>query len=475
MNPTKTTKTAGATAPAKLAVVYVRISKWRDNETSTQTQMEECKRYAAAKGWVIPEGFVLTDEGRSAYKKGKRPGFDKAMSLVETGQAQALIVWKLSRFMRSATEFVKAYDRIREAGAEFVSVTEAFDTSTVLGRLGLNIMASIAEMESEIKSDNAKTWHEYRRNLKGEDGTVAALPNGGGTAFGYTRLGPDGKPIKNTLLVVEANAQIVRDMYALAIETRGNLTAVARAFANVEGTPKDPAGIRWLLRNPVYVAKRLSQDKTELVQGCWPAIVDEEVWQEVTEMLADPNRKTVGNGNGNDAPAHMLTSFIFCGRDGCGSRMVSKWYKERPRYLCRECGNVIVEALADEEVVRDLLARLDRKAWQALKLNGRTATPAAQAQLDGELATLKRMYDANEIGFDEWVEMRKAINATFEQASTRKAVKLPDVEDLRKAWPAFTLKQQRMVVGAALERVTVSDSQGQTLRGADRVLVHYTA
>ena len=68
------------------AVVYVSISKDREGETSTTTQREEATAYAESKGWTVVE--VCEDQGRSAYhNKARRPGFDRAMTLIERGAA----------------------------------------------------------------------------------------------------------------------------------------------------------------------------------------------------------------------------------------------------------------------------------------------------------------------------------------------------------------------------------------------------
>lgn len=439
-------------------VIYVRISKWRDNETSTKTQEAECRRWAEAHGYTVLA--VLFDEGISAYNGSNRPGLDKAMQLVMSGAAQALVVWKLSRFMRNASEFMKQWQKIDEAGGQFISITESFDTSTAVGRMVLTIMAGIAEMESEIKSDNALSWHEHRRNVKADDGQVAALPNGGKRPYGYERS-------RNMLTEIPSEAKHVRSFYAMALETKGNLTAIARESSKIAGAPKEQAGMRWLLRNPAYIGKR-GTPEGELVNGCWEGIVDEEIWLEVVELLADPNRKS--NTVGNDY-RHLLSGFLFC--NVCGSRMYPKFHPKGNRYLCRQCNNSINEVMADDAVSTDVLARLDRKAWNELRMAGRTASPAVQAKFEERLATLKRMHDSEEISFEEWVEMRKDVNASLERAATRKAVELPTVDDLHKAWPHFTAKQKRMVIGACLDRVELHANGPE--RHGERIHLHYSA
>src|SRR4051794_32075589 len=106
---------AKQTGQTRRAVIYVRISKDRDNETSTTTQRAEAEQYAKRKGWTVVA--VEKDEGRSAFKaNSKRPGFDRAMNMIETGAAEILIVWRLDRFARGIVSFWDSWRRIDAAG-----------------------------------------------------------------------------------------------------------------------------------------------------------------------------------------------------------------------------------------------------------------------------------------------------------------------------------------------------------------------
>ena len=68
-------------------------------------------------------------------------------------------------------------------GAEFVIVTEQFDTSTPMGQAMLTIVGALAQMESAQKSERATEWHRHRR----VSGAVPAGP----AALGYRSRGPN--------------------------------------------------------------------------------------------------------------------------------------------------------------------------------------------------------------------------------------------------------------------------------------------
>ena len=89
------------------AVGYVRISKDRDEETSTETQEQSIRAYCTAHGWEVVD--VLVEPGRSAYKasRSNRPKFRKARELIDTGAATALVVWKIDRACRDAEDTLR--------------------------------------------------------------------------------------------------------------------------------------------------------------------------------------------------------------------------------------------------------------------------------------------------------------------------------------------------------------------------------
>ena len=116
---------------AHRAVIYVRISKDRTEETSTTTQEAICREYAERHGWEFvgrsrprPIGIQTGFEGA---------GLDRAMRLLRTGAADVLVVWRLDRFVRSVAHFGKLWPELDAAKASFASVTEGFDTTTAMG------------------------------------------------------------------------------------------------------------------------------------------------------------------------------------------------------------------------------------------------------------------------------------------------------------------------------------------------------
>ena len=63
---------------------------------------------------------------------------------------QTVVVFKLDRAFRSVKDMHDTLSAWEAVGVSFRSVREQFDTSTAMGRLLLNLLASIAEFELEM-------------------------------------------------------------------------------------------------------------------------------------------------------------------------------------------------------------------------------------------------------------------------------------------------------------------------------------
>ncbi len=60
-----------------------------------------------------------------------------------------VVVYKVDRLTRSLTDFAKIVEVFDARGASFVSVTQAFNTTTSMGQLTLNVLLSFAQFERE--------------------------------------------------------------------------------------------------------------------------------------------------------------------------------------------------------------------------------------------------------------------------------------------------------------------------------------
>src|SRR4051794_40101813 len=154
---------------SKPVVGYARVSVDAPDKVSPEMQAEAIEAQCELKGWE------LVERGRSAGEGKKRPGLDRARKLIRTGEAAGLVVWRIDRCSRSVRDFAEILAELRHHDADFVSVTESFDTSTAMGRAMLQITMVFAELERARMGERAAAWQAYRAKQGGTPTTRANL------------------------------------------------------------------------------------------------------------------------------------------------------------------------------------------------------------------------------------------------------------------------------------------------------------
>lgn len=98
-----------------------------------------------------------TGSGRLA----DRPGLLSALDQLRSGDT--FVVWKLDRLGRSVKQLVDLVSGFERDGVNFVSITDAIDTSTPAGRFFFHVMASLAQMERELIVERTRAGLEAAR------------------------------------------------------------------------------------------------------------------------------------------------------------------------------------------------------------------------------------------------------------------------------------------------------------------------
>ncbi len=129
---------------------------------------------------------------------------------VEKEKFQAVLVWKISRLSRNMLDTLTLLDKFEDYGVKFISYSENFDTGSPIGRLVVQLMASIAEMERNTLSENVKLGMTQRAR----EGSW-----NGGVVFGYDSVNKE-------LVVNEDEAEVVRQIFEMYASGKG-LKAIA--------------------------------------------------------------------------------------------------------------------------------------------------------------------------------------------------------------------------------------------------------
>ena len=118
------------------------------------------------------------------------------------------------RLTRSLSDFAKIVEVFDAHGVSFVSITQAFNTTTSMGRLALNVLLSFAQFEREVTGERIRD-------------KIAASKKKGLWMGGLPPLGYDVKDRK--LIVNEAEAATVRMIFRRYLEL-GSVRALKAAL-----------------------------------------------------------------------------------------------------------------------------------------------------------------------------------------------------------------------------------------------------
>ncbi|MGN7099699.1 recombinase family protein [Brevundimonas diminuta] len=254
---------------------------------SLDAQREACEAYIksqAAEGWVlVPTAY---DDGGFSGGNMDRPALLRLLAQVDAGLIDTIVVYKIDRLTRALSDFARIVERLDRRGASFVSVTQAFNTTTSMGRLTLNVLLSFAQFEREVTGERIRD-------------KIAASKKKGMWMGGVPPLGYDlpTDPMSRALVVNEAEAEQVRALYRLYLEL-GSVAALAqhlqaegwltrmrisRKGNRSGGVPYSRGALFHLLKNRIYLGEIVHGDAA--MPGRHPAIIDTDLFEAVQQRL----------------------------------------------------------------------------------------------------------------------------------------------------------------------------------------------
>jgi DNA invertase Pin-like site-specific DNA recombinase len=135
----------------KRAAAYVRVSSFDQNTEAQETALRE---YIQRRGWTLHK--IYRDEGISGTKA-SRPALDELLKDCRRKAVDVVVVWKFDRFARSLNTLVSGLELCRALGIDFVSVTEAVDTSLPMGELMFQIIGAISQFERSLIAERVRS------------------------------------------------------------------------------------------------------------------------------------------------------------------------------------------------------------------------------------------------------------------------------------------------------------------------------
>lgn len=266
--------------------IYTRKSSEEGLEqdfNSLDAQREACAAYIlsqASEGWTLLGGHY--DDGGLSGGTLERPALQRLLADVSAGKVDIIVVYKVDRLTRSLLDFSKLVETFDTAGVSFVSVTQAFNTTTSMGRLTLNMLLSFAQFEREVTAERIRD--------KIAASKARGMWMGGTPPLGYR---PEGR----SLAIVEPHAALVCDIFARYLAL-GNVRLVVEAL-DTEGIRSPPrisgkgrrfgdrpfsrGQVHAMLKNPLYIGE--VHHKGQVYAGQHTAIIDRETWEAVQQRL----------------------------------------------------------------------------------------------------------------------------------------------------------------------------------------------
>lgn len=118
---------------------------------------------------VHPDNLHI-DRGVSGTKAKRR---SLSLAFLDLRPGDTLVVWKVDRLGRDLSQLIKHAEAIKEAGADFRSLTEPIDTSTPMGKAFFHLIGSFAQLERDMTSERTRT---RMQQLKAEGRQLGAKP-----------------------------------------------------------------------------------------------------------------------------------------------------------------------------------------------------------------------------------------------------------------------------------------------------------
>jgi site-specific DNA recombinase len=182
--------------------IYTRKSSEEGLEqefNSLDAQREACGAYVRSQkheGWQASPA-LYDDPGYSGGNM-DRPALKRLLADIADKKIDVAVVYKVDRLTRSLTDFAKIVEIFDANNVSFVSITQAFNTTTSMGRLTLNVLLSFAQFEREVTGERIRD-------------KIAASKKKGLWMGGQPALGYDVRDRK--LIVNEAEAETVRAIF----------------------------------------------------------------------------------------------------------------------------------------------------------------------------------------------------------------------------------------------------------------------
>jgi DNA invertase Pin-like site-specific DNA recombinase len=138
------------------AGLYARVST--NDQQTIPLQIRALREYAIRRGWTI--ALQVKEVGSGASQRQLR---EKLLEAARRREIDVVLVWRLDRWDRSVTDLLNTLEESDHLGVGFVSLTEALDLTTAVGRAVAGLLAVFAAFERDILRERVRAGLAHAR------------------------------------------------------------------------------------------------------------------------------------------------------------------------------------------------------------------------------------------------------------------------------------------------------------------------
>ena len=158
-------------------VGYVRVSTDEQHASGAgiSAQRAAIKNECERRGWELLH-IVGEDSGASSATL-ERAGLQRALTELDRGAADVLVIAKLDRLSRSVAQGAQVMDRAKRKGWSLVALDFGLDTTTPAGEMVANVILSTAQYERRLIGVRTKDALAAKREQGVRLGRPQTLPD----------------------------------------------------------------------------------------------------------------------------------------------------------------------------------------------------------------------------------------------------------------------------------------------------------
>jgi site-specific DNA recombinase len=321
---------SGTARRGKRLIVYVRVSligDRGDDLISDDVQLDVCKRWAKREGMTIVD--VVSDLDLSGREFTKRK-ITKVIERIRKGEADGVLVWKVSRWGRNLLDSLLNVGELHECGGFIASATENLDDiETPMGRFSLTQMLAIAQLQSDQIGETWVNIHDYRRGR--------GLPHTGGNRFGYDYAGKGEKDPAKAFTVNPVTGPWLAKCYHHVVAGQSVSSLCLELWENGIRSVKGGRITYRSLMNTLdsgfgaglIVDRRGAKDRAgtphawAFLPGAHEPVITMDAWKAYLARRAEPRAPR------ERAAVHKLTGLLYCRT--CKRKARIAWHGTGPR------------------------------------------------------------------------------------------------------------------------------------------------